>query len=349
MQSHRSRVKSLFDGQFIDRFPMWYGAHPETTGNLMKYLGAVDEEDMLRKLDVDFRTVRPKYIGTVGNKYPDGSVDSSIWGVERDGAFCGQAITHPLENAETVADVEKHPWPRVEDWEAKSIRPTAEEYSKQYAVMGGTWSPFFHDVAEMFGMETMFIKLVEKPAVVETAIHKCVQFYLGISERMFQEMQDSLDVFFIGNDFGSQRGLICSPHMWRRYFGPGIKAMVDLGHKYGLKTALHSCGSIRSIIPDLIDMGLDIINPIQVNSADMNPEELQQEFGDDIIFFGGVDVHHILSKCSVAEVKAETKRIMDIFSKGKGYILAASHDYLLPEVPPENIAAMFQTGIEYFE
>ena len=346
MMNHKQRVMAAIDGQPVDRFPMWYGADPETTAMVAEYLGVSnDEESVLQALDIDFRTVRPVYTGPELKLHPDGSRDS-IWGIRRGGTYYGQALNHPLEAAQSIEDIESYPWPGVADWDVKSVRRQAEEYSKEYAVMGGAWSPFFHDVAELFGMENMFIQMAESPEMVEAAVEKCMEFYLELSRMMFEEMADEIDIFFFGNDFGAQTGLLCSPAMWRKFFGPSVKAMIELGHKYGLKTALHSCGSIREVIPDLIAMGLDIINPIQNTAAGMDTEELQKEFGKDIVFFGGIDVQHILCDGTPDRVRQEVIRQSDILGRDGRYILAPAHDYLLPDIPAENIAAMYQAGVE---
>ncbi|NOZ64863.1 MAG: hypothetical protein GXO71_08115 [Caldiserica bacterium] len=332
----KKRALSVFEGIKLDRFPMWYGADEKTSANIMKLLGIKEEEHLLRALGIDFRTIRPRYIGPPLTQYEDGSVDT-VWGIRRGGAYYGQALNHPLSGAESVKDIEEFSWPNPAEWE---VEQEAEKY-QDFCLIGGAWSPFFHDVSELFGMEEMFVKMVLHPDVVEAACEKCVEFYQDQSRRMFELAGDLLDMFFIGNDFGSQNGLLCSPEMWRRFFAPGIKAMIDLGHQYKLKVALHSCGDIHEILPDLIDMGLDAINPIQVSAAHMDPVKLKKEIGKDIVFFGGIDIE-ILRRGTEEDVRRETRRIIEILGEDNRYIVAPSHDYLLPEIPAKNIVAMYE-------
>jgi uroporphyrinogen decarboxylase len=128
---------------------------------------------------------------------------------------------------------------------------------------------------------------------------------------------------------------------------PNVKRFVDLGKQVGLKVMLHSCGGVREILPDLIEIGMDALNPVQVDAAGMEPAALKRDFGDRICFHGAIDHQHILPNGTVDEVRAEVRRIIDIMEPGGGYCLAASHDLLLAEFPLENIVAMYDEGFEY--
>ncbi|MCD6323086.1 MAG: hypothetical protein J7L77_08685 [Clostridiales bacterium] len=129
--------------------------------------------------------------------------------------------------------------------------------------------------------------------------------------------------------------------------------LIEQARSYGCVTATHSCGSIRSIIPDLLEIGVDAINSIQINADNRNPIELIKKIGADAVFFGGIDENNILLNCSIEKVREETRRIIDILGKHGEYIVVSSHDYLLPEVPAENVVAMYDearkiwSGIKY--
>lgn len=122
---------------------------------------------------------------------------------------------------------------------------------------------------------------------------------------------------------------------------------LELAHRYDIKAVLHSCGDIHEIIPDLIDVGFDALNPIQVSASNMDPVVLKREFGKDIVFFGGIDENEVLAYQREEQVRAETRRIIDILGNDGRYIVAASHDYLLPEVPARNICAMYDEAKKY--
>ena len=341
----KARGLGVFDGKRIGRLPMWYGGAPETTRNIVDCLGVADAEQAMRKLGIDFRTARANYIGKPLNKNEDGSVDT-IWGIRRKGYHYGQAINHPLANAQSLADIESYSWPDANDWDIAYLTRQNDDYD-QYCLIGGEWAPFFHDVAELFGMEQMFMLMFDNPVLVEAAIDRCAAFYYDISKRSFDLAGNRINLFFFGNDFGTQKDLVCSPALWQKFFGKPIQRFIELGHAYQIKTALHSCGAIRKILPLLVDYGLDAINPIQVNAYDMEPCSLKKEFGGDLVFFGGIDENEILLKGTEQAVRHETRRIIDILGSDNKLIVAASHDYLLPEIPAENIVAMYDEARRY--
>jgi len=336
----KDRVNAVFANKSYDRLPLWYGGAPETTTQICDYLKVSSEEEAMRTLGIDFVTLRPQYTGK-----PLRNGDT-IWGIQRDGVHYGQALNHPLSHAEEIRDIENHTWPDENDWDVY-ITGEEQHLCRDYCVIGGMWSPFFHDVTELMGMEKCYIDMCFNPKLVEALIERVFLFYYNITERTFQANPGCVDLFFFGNDFGSQRGLLCSPEMWRRFFKPYLKQLVDLGHRYGAKTALHSCGDIHEIIPDLIDIGLDALNPIQVNADNMDPAVLKKEYGRDLVFWGAIDENIILSTGREQDVRRETRRMIDLLGADGRYIVAASHDYLLPEVPAANICAMYDEAKQY--
>ncbi|KLU63153.1 methylcobalamin:coenzyme M methyltransferase [Peptococcaceae bacterium CEB3] len=335
-----------FRGKEVDRFPMWYGAAPETTQNVMDFLGAKTEKEALYDiLGMDYKTVRPKYIGTPFKQYEDGTVDNE-WGIRRGGYHWGQALNHPLKDVETVEEVEAYPFPKPEDWDPK-ICPEDLQDCEGYCVIGGTWAPFFHDSIELIGMERFFIEMYMNPALAQAIVEHTFNFYYEVSKRAFEANPGVIDFAFIGNDFGSQKGLLMSPDMWRKFFKPSLAKYVELAHKHGAVAGLHSCGDIHEIIGDLIEIGFDAVNPIQVFAHNMDPQVLKREYGGDIVFFGGIDVNEVLLYGSEEDVRAETRRIIDILGSDGQYIVAPSHDYMLPELPARNIVALYDEAKKY--
>ncbi|MGI6114200.1 MAG: uroporphyrinogen decarboxylase family protein [Mahellales bacterium] len=342
----KQRGLAPFKNEKMDRFPMWYGGAPQTTINIMEYLNADSEEQALHSIiGIDYKTIRPSYIGKPFRKYEDGTVENE-WGIRRGGYHWGQPLNAPLENAQTIKDVENHRFPDPDDWDVVIDQETREA-AKGYCIIGGTWAPFFHDSTELMGMEKFFMEMHFNPSVVEAIIRKCFEFYYEVNRRTFEANPGVIDFYFFGNDFGSQRGLLISPEMWRKFYKPYVAKFIEQAHKYGTVAALHSCGDIHEILPDLIEIGLDAINPIQVNAANMDPCVLKREYGSNIVFFGGIDENEILLKCTEQRVREETRRIIDILGSDGKYIVAPSHDYLLPEIPAENIVAMYDEAKKY--
>ena len=325
---------------------MWYGGHPKVTRNIKSILGTESEDEALYNiLSIDFKTIRPQYIGKPLESNDDGSFNTD-WGIRRGGAHYGQALNHPLASLDHVAQVERYPFPNPDNYNFVISEPQ-REWAKDYCLIGGTWAPFFHDSTELVGMEKLFVDMYFNPAFVQAVIEKCFDFYYELDRRTFACNKGIIDMYFIGNDFGSQRQLLLSPEMWRKYYKPYVNELINQAKRNGCVTAVHSCGSINQIIPDLIEIGVDAINPIQVNAANMQPEMLIKEYGSDIVFFGGIDVNEILQFGSEQRVREETRRIIDILGKHGRYIVAASHDYILPEVPARNVIAIFSEAIKY--
>lgn len=345
--THRERALAPFLRKALDRFPMWYGGAQETTENIVKALGAHSEAEALYgKLDLDFKTIRPKYIGVEREVYEDGT-HMCEWGIVRGGAHYGQALTHPLAGAQSVSEVDAYGgYENPDDYDVK-ITPEEWEDAKDHCLIGGCWSPFFHDSTELKDMEEFFVDLYVNPAVCEAIIDKCFSFYYELDRRTFLENPGKIDMYFIGNDFGSQRALLMAPDMWRKFYKPYIAKLIAQAKANGCAAAIHSCGDIHEIIGDFIDIGVDAINPIQVNADNMKPEALMNEFGADCVFFGGIDENEILKFGTEDTVRAETRRIIDILGSKGRYIVAASHDYILPEIPAQNIIAMFDEAKIY--
>jgi len=242
--------------------------------------------------------------------------------------------------------VESYPGPDPASYDV-AITARQREWAEGYCLIGGYWSPIFHDAAELLGMENFFLAMYDNKPVVHAVLEKCCEFYLELDRRVFEANPGVIDMAMISSDFGTQRNLFLPPDMWREFFRPYLARIVAQARHSGCVVALHSCGAIRSIIGDLIDIGVDAVNPIQVSAEGMDPVGLIREFKDNLVFFGGIDEVNVLLHGSQAQVRAETRRIIDILGEYGRYIVAASHDFLLPEVPESNIIAMYSEAGRY--
>lgn len=342
----KERVIGAFAGKNFDRLPMWYGAEPGTTANTMQFLDTESEEELMQKLAIDFRTVRPRYVGPELRRWEDGRFET-YWGLIRGGGFWGIALNAPLEAAVTTADIERlYTFPDT-DWFDPAFTEEDKKLAEEYCIIGGMWSPFWHETLELFGLERMFENMYDRPALVEAVIERIIDFNYTISRRAFEQNGEHIDIFWFANDFGTQCNLIMDPDMWRMFFKPGTKKLAELGHRFDLKVAMHSCGDVHEIIPDLIEIGVEILNPIQPTAENMDPEFLKKEYGRDLIFFGGIDITEILNHGTPEDVRRETRRLIDILGYDGRYIVAPSHDLMMEEIPPQNIAAMYDEGRLY--
>jgi uroporphyrinogen decarboxylase len=341
----KERVLATFEHRVPDRVPLWYGAAEGVTAGLMRLCGAGDEEALMQRLHIDFRRVRERYIGPDLAVGADGS-RQTYWGIWRAGSYYGQPISHPLAGVETVEEVEQYAWPSPDWFDFSHLRLHCEGW-RDHAIIGGPWVVIFTDATELVGMDEFFMKMITHPEVMAAVLQKVSDFYAQITIRFFDACGDLLDIFFFGDDLGTQRSLFISPAMWQEFMQPHFARFLELGRQAGLKTMFHSCGAVRDLIPYMIDQGLDALNPVQRRARGMDLAGLKRDFGDRLTFHGGVDHQQALPFGTVAEVRDEVHQVIDALAPGGGFCLAASHDLLLEEFPLENILTMYDEAFHY--
>ena len=341
----KERVRLAFEHREPDRVPLWYGASEELTAKLIQATGVPDEEALMRRLHIDFRRVRQDYTGPATAIREDGH-SVTMWGVERGGLEYGQPLSHPLAGAETVEDIYRHPWPDPAWFNSRRCRALCESW-KEYSIIGGPWVVVWTEATELMGMEEYLMKMHTHPEVIKALNERVAEFYWQLCLEFFDTCGDLLDIFFFGDDFGTQEALFISPDMWREFFKPLLKRFSDLGHDYGMKTMFHSCGSVWSIVPDLVDIGMDALNPVQPCCKGMDLGRMKRDYGDHITFHGAIDHQRVLPFGTPEEVRAEVRRVIDILAPGGGFCLAPSHDLMLADFPPENVIAMYDEAYEY--
>jgi len=346
----KERVLAAFNHVEGDRVPVWCGASPEFLDKAKHFLSIEETEDLFVRFGDDFRRVYAQYSGPqefspLFNLSP-GSTFRTLFRVEHQGLGYGQPVNHPLADA-TLAEVHEYPWPDPSWMDVSNIGAEALKYNEEYAILGGEWSPFWHDAIDLLGMENLLIKMHDEPELVQAVMGHIIDYYTGVSQRVFDAAADVIDIFFIGNDFGSQTGPLIGEKLFRRFALPHLKRLINLGHDYGLKVMLHCCGGITPLIPAMIEVGLDGLQALQPSAHGMEPAHLKAAFGDKMVFCGCIDSVRVLIKGTPDLVRANTREIVDIMKPGGGYIASASHDYILEETPVENVLAMFDTAHEF--
>lgn len=219
-------------------------------------------------------------------------------------------------------------------------RKTVESAPPEYAVMGIMWSAHFQDACAAFGMETALMRMIEAPELFQAVIDRITEFYLKANRIFYESCGDRMHTVLIGNDFGSQTSLMVSPDLLRRFVFPGTKKLVQQAKSYGYKVIHHSCGAIRDIIPDLITLGADVIHPVQALAAGMDPSGLKHDFWGKVSFCGGIDAQNLLVRGTPDEVRLKVTEIRAIFPTG--FIISPSHEAILPDIPIDNIKALFE-------
>ena len=343
----RERVRTTFDHREPDRVPMWHGLSPLFIAKAITELRLADEEALRLRLGDDFRRVFATY-DVPDFPFPQGVVSRTIFGVDRLGLEYGQPASHPLADA-SLDDVHSYAWPDSACVDVSGIREKAAAWHDEYAILGGDWSPFWHDAIDMLGMEKLYMKMYDEPGLVDALMTHLVDFYAGSSRRILDEAGDLIDIFFIGNDLGSQTGPLLGAALFERFLLPHLRRLIDLGHDYGRKVQMHCCGGYEPLIPLLIDAGLDALHAVQPSCRGMDLRALKANYGDRMVFNGAIDSQHTLIEGDPVTVREDTRKVLDMMMPGGGYIAGASHDWVLEETPVENVVAMADAVMEFGE
>ena len=344
-----------------DRVPIDLWAAREVKERLPRQLGLADWKDLLDHWDVDFRVVfGPRYVGPPLRALP-GGVRADLWGVLRRPVSYGEGygrgtyrevVWSPLAAATTVKGIEEYGgWPSPDWWDYLGIQEQCEAVHGRCVVNAGDRldrTAQLKTVMYLRGVEQVMLDLAVNPALVEAMLARIVPYFLEYNRRVFEAARGRFDIFMMGDDFGMQTGPLVSPDTWRRIFKPGFRAYVELAHSFGLTVMHHTCGSVRDLIPEFIDCGLDVLQSLQPRAKGMELAELKREFGRDLAFHGGVDIQQTLPYGTTDDVRAEVRELMAAGKPGGGYIICTAHN-IQTDVPVDNIVALLEAYREYGE
>jgi len=334
----REIVCNIINRQKVPRCGFWLGnPYPDTWPILHRYFGTKSEEGLRQKLGDDFRWISPQLIDSA-YKHPDGR---NFFDLRVGKKTHGQ--DGPLAKCETLSDIEKYDWPKLEYLNFEEALVRLDGAGDVYRA-SGFWCPFFHDVMDLFGMENYLVKMYTNPAVVHAVTERVCRFYLESNELFYERAGNLIDGFFFGNDFGTQLDLILSPAQFDEFILPWFQKLSDQAHRRGYQVILHSCGSIHRVIGRLIDAGVNCLHPLQARARNMDAETLAGDFKGKIAFLGGIDTQRVLNHGSPEDVRAEVRRVKKLL--GPDLIVSPSHEAILPDVPPQNVAAMAEAAHE---
>ncbi len=370
--NYRERFEAALNHRPVDRVPFDLSGTPHTgidhlqsVEKLRKLLGFSENDDhwykkaderILKYFDIDIRRVgdilEPE--NTLSRRISDNeSID--CWGVKRlfTGLYC-DIIESPLKGA-SIEDLERFPWPQAEKIDRKQVDEFREQAKKLYneteyvvcaehPVFGvlelGCW---------MCGFDEFFLKMAMEPEFVVRFFDKVLDYQKKVIEIYYCALGEYIHFTTSGDDFGTQTGPFVSPAMFDELIKPYLKERISYTKKFtGAYFFQHTCGSVHALIPSLIEAGVNILNPIQPNARNMEPDRLKKDYGDSITFWGGIDTQHILPNGTTEDVKREVFSVLDKIAYNGGYVLAPAHN-IQPDVPPENIVALFEAGREYFK
>jgi uroporphyrinogen decarboxylase len=320
--------------------------------NLMMRVVHVDES-ILEKLDIDVRNVTMWFPRKGEGDALNCSHYQDMWGVERirpEGGYYFDVKKPPLGGEITVADVVKYSWPDPDTVvHTRTLREEIESLraNTDCAVVLYVPPPFVHTSQFLRGFEDWYVDFALNTKVLEVLADAVLEVSLAIAGNVLKRVGDHVDVVLCADDLGAQCGLQICPEDYRKYIKPRHAAYFRQIHELSpARLLFHSCGSVASIIEDFIEIGVEALNPVQVSSSGMNPSSLKKKFGGRIAFWGGIDSQHLLPRGTVNDVKRAVEKTIEEMGEGGGYVLAAVHN-IQPDVPTENILAMFKHAREY--
>ena len=342
-----------------DRVPLDFNAHPRIITDLIAHYDLKDEDELLDRLSCDFyylsgrdvsqnETMLPLYRGPklpmtetervcpFGIRFTRG-VGQSKWWVD-------EALEGPLQNATTPREVLDHAWPDPKWFDLEPLHAECDAHADK-VIVGGAWGAILGDSFRMHGFENFLLNLAMNPELIKALVSRTAEFYLALNQRMFEELGDKIDIWFFGNDFGSQDGLMFSLDMFDEFFLPHYKALVAQAHSFGIKAMCHSCGSVGKLIPRFIEAGVDILDPVQTTAADMDPATLKRQFGADLVFHGGIDTQQLLTGGTPEQVYEASVAMIEVLGNGGGYVLCSCNS-IGPDVPLANIDAMYRAATQ---
>jgi len=345
----RERVLSALDRKGYDRIPVHHEGTPEVNTMLKQHFGISNDLELSARLGDDLRNVSGTYIGPERRHFPDGSVEG-LWGERYNDIPYGdgigtypEAVYLPFADIDDVAQLKGYPFPSADWFDFSTIPQQCARFADYAVVFGGAGSlDFMNSIARCRGVEKVLYDVATEDPVYQLLVEQRFQFFYDIAERALQAANGQITILHCGEDLGTQRGPIISMNSFNRLFAGYYQRYFELAHRYGAKSMMHVCGSARFFIPRLIELGLDILDVVQVAAEGMELGGLKRDFGRDLNFCGSMCVQSILPFGTTADVIRETRYLMELFAEG-GLILGPTHAIQV-FTPLENILAMYRTA-----
>ncbi|MEN8230284.1 MAG: uroporphyrinogen decarboxylase family protein [Bacteroidota bacterium] len=357
----KDRLNSLFDFEKTGTLLVDYMAARQVRDETMEYLGVGTERAMLDRLGVDFyylsfRDISQNECCLPFYKGPSLMLDESFrtcpfgirWNrkVGDDKFGVDEAIEGPFAtNKITEKDILNYPWPEAEWFDFSGLSEECGRFSDKI-IIGGLWSGIHGDSNRMMGYENFLLNIAMNRPLVKTLVDRMTRFYLEANRRYFEAVKGKMDIFFMGNDFGTQSGLLMSEEDWKDLYYHNYKKLIDLAHDYGFKVMVHSCGAIESLLPHFIRLGVDIIDPVQITADGMDPEVLSGKYGNSIVFHGAIDTQNILPFGTQANVREHCREIIGKLNTSGNLIVAPSNNFM-SGTPPANIKEVYKVVKDY--
>jgi uroporphyrinogen decarboxylase len=342
--NHKERLLAAVQHRSVDRLPTDIWATPEVWQKLRQFSGASENIEIYDWLDIDgIIEIIPPYTGP--NLLQGEAYRVDEWGMGYRTQSYGSGVYEeqvffPLAKAKTIADLKAFPWPSP-DWYDYSALPDLAACTPNRAI-GCGYTAIFYWHNRLRSLERSLIDPLEHPEFTQYLIQRLSDFFTEYHLRCYQAAQGKLDITQVTDDFGSQTGLLISPRLFDRFYRQPMQRAIDLAHTYGLVVFHHDDGDMRSLLPRLVEMGVQVLNPVQWRCGDWDLEALKTDYGSQLCFHGGIDNQYTLPFAAPQKVRAEVRFLKNTLGRdGTGCIIAPCHN-LQSITPVENIIAMYE-------
>lgn len=357
----KERVRFTMEHSEADRVPFHMNASTTVVKRLKETLLLQTDKELLDRLHIDTFDMRgidichgvmPRYIGGPHpTLHPAWSGDIvALWGIVQEevvtpyGTVKNQ-VEYPLREASGIDELSRYQWPDPDWFDYSDLSERLDPWKDRSIILTG--ASVWQHPSYVRGLDVLLMDLLLQPDVAEYLFDVFTDFYLEFFKRILKEIKHDVDSIALADDLGMQSGLMISPEMFHNHVAPRIKKFAELAHAHNCKLILHTDGNIRSIIPDLISIGVDVLDPLQPEAEGMNPVEIKQEFGSELVLRGGISTQHTLAYGTEEDVRNEVKRVLEIMAPSGGYILSPGHPVLQADVPVENIITMYDSAYEF--
>lgn len=340
----RERILATLDRKPTDRTPVDLWATPEVLQSLRVHTGETEELAVYHALGLDkIAWVFPGY--GQGRFDPNEGNGQTMWGVPTRMMQAGLATyqefgTPPLGDFDDIAQLDDYAlWPDPANFDYPGAIDWARKARAFDFATIGPWVSHFEIYCQMRGLENALMDVAAEPEFLEAALDRIDAIQSAMLERFLTEMGDLIDIVFISDDMGTQESLLVSPTAWDRHFRERLTRWCQMIHRHGKKVLFHTDGAARPLLPQIIQCGVDILNPIQHKCPGMACDPLQRDFGDQVIFHGGVDNQHVLPFGTPEDVRKETRSCIETLGRDGGYICCSCHN-VQAGTPVANVLAM---------
>lgn len=346
----RERVLTAIEHREPDRVPLTVDMEKEVQQMLIEHFSISSRKELWDVLHIDTWLVG----ADVEDPEPDAEYppdeNKSVWGYRTRTVQYGEGsyeeqVHFPLAGEITKEDIDTYPIPDFKKVSFDPVRKAREDHPDRAIIAHITHGAYFNGTF-LRGLEQFLIDMFMDYELAERLVGKANEFIIPAVERLANEAADAFDIFYIADDYCDASRPLFPPDIFRKLVKPYLADIADIIHGAGKKFLLHICGAVREIMPDIIDAGVDLLEPIQTSAAGMEVEGLKQDFGNDMAFYGSVDLVNVLNKGTVEDVQNEVRKNMRVLGKGGGLILGPGHTYIQVDAPAENIIAMYETAYD---